>query len=206
MYIDKIKSLVGFTFYFQLIKATSRHDIRLGNRMINYAEIEDLFLEADKAFDEGNHAEGKKLLEQILREEPSFGRAHNHLGWLYKNRYQDIPLAEKHYLLSIKFDPSYTPAYINYAYLLRDDSRLKELEDLLNRVLKIEGVNKCSVYDEFGSLYELKGEYKKAIQYYKKAISYCLNDKIINDLTNHIKRCKKKSRMFSFFGLFKRRF
>lgn len=198
-YIDNFNSLVGFNINFKPIKATRHQIIRLENRMINYAEIEDLFLEADKAFDEGNHVEGKKLLEQILREEPSFGRAHNHLGWLYKNRYQDISLAEKHYLLAIKFDPSYTPAYINYAYLLRDDSRLKELEELLNKVLKIDGVNKCTVYDEFGSLYELKGEYKKAIHYYKKAISYCLNDKLITDLTNHIKRCKKKMRLFSWF-------
>ena len=169
-------------------------------------EIEDLFLEADKAFDAGDHTEGKKMLEQILQEEPSFGRAHNHLGWLYKNRYQDNRIAEKHYLLAMKFDPEYTPSYINYSYLLRDEDRLDELENLLNRALKVKGMNKCNVYDEFGSLYELRGEYKKAITFYKKAISYCLNDKLVNDLNNHIKRCKKKIGLFARFGFFRSKF
>jgi tetratricopeptide (TPR) repeat protein len=168
-------------------------------------EIEEMFLEADKAFDNGEHTEGKKMLEQILHEEPSFGRAHNHLGWLYKNRYQDNRKAEKHYLLAIKFEPEYTPSYINYAYLLRDEDRLNELESLLNNALKIKGMNKCNVFDEFGSLYELRGDYKNAMIYYKKAITYCLNDKIVTDLQNHIKRCKKKSSLFSKWGFFRRK-
>lgn len=168
-------------------------------------EIEEMFLEADKAFDNGEHTEGKKMLEQILREEPSFGRAHNHLGWLYKNRYQDNGKAEKHYLLAIKFEPEYTPTYINYAYLLRDEDRLDELETLLNNALKIKGMNKCNVFDEFGSLYELRGDYKNAIGYYKKAITYCLNDKIVTDLQNHIKRCRKKASLFSKWGFFRKK-
>ena len=96
-------------------------------------------------------------------------------------------------------------AYINYAYLLRDEDRLDELERLLNSALKIKGMNKCNVYDEFGSLYELQGDYKKAILHYKKAITYCLNDKIVTDLHNHIKRCKKKASLFSRWGFFRRK-
>lgn len=159
--------------------------------------IEELFLEADRALDEGNLAEGKRLLEDILSEEPSFGKAHNHMGWLYKTRYQDYKIAEKHFKLAIKFDPEYSPSYINYAYMLRDLGRLDELEALLNKALKVEGTNKSTVYDEFGSLYELRGEYGKAIRYYKKAIALSLNDKSITDLRGHIKRCNKKRPFFS---------
>jgi tetratricopeptide (TPR) repeat protein len=90
--------------------------------------------------------------------------------------------------------------------LLRDEDRLEELETLLNKALKVKGMNKCNVYDEFGSLYELRNEYKKAISYYKKAISYCLNDKLVNDLNNHIKRCKKKIGLFARFGFFRSKF
>lgn len=160
--------------------------------MTTTSYIEELFLEADRALDEGNMAEGKRLLEEILSEEPSFGKAHNHLGWLYKTKYQDYVTAEKHFRLALKFDPEYPPTYINYAYMLRDLGRLSELEDLLNRALKVVATNKCAVYDEFGSLYELRGQYKKAISLYKKAISLSLNDKVIEDLRNHIKRCRKK--------------
>lgn len=170
---------------------------------INY--IEELFLEADRAFDDGNLAEGKKILEEILSEEPSFGKAHNHLGWLYKTKYQDFRLAEKHFKLAIKFEPEYPATYINYAYLLRDLVRLDEMEVLLNKALKVEATNKCALYDEFGSLFELRGDFKKAIFYYRKAIQLSLNDKVIEDLRNHIKRCRKKGGFFlRVAGWFKR--
>lgn len=162
--------------------------------------IEELFLEADRALDEGNLSEGKRLLEDILQEEPSYGKAHNHLGWLYKTKYQDYRIAEKHFKLAIKFDPEYPPSYINYAYLLRDLGRLDELELLLNKALQVEATNKCSLNDEFGSLYELKGDYKKAIEYYNKAIKLSLNDKIVEDLRNHVKRCRRKQNFLGRFG------
>lgn len=159
--------------------------------------VEELFLEADRAFEEGNLAEGKRMLEDILREEPSFGKAHNHMGWLYKTKYQDYKTADKHFRLALKFDPEYAPTYINYAYMLRDLGRLSELEDLLNKAMQVEGVNRCTVYDEFGSLYELKGDYRKAIRFYKKAIASSLNDKVITDLRAHVKRCRKKQGVFA---------
>ncbi len=166
--------------------------------------IEELFLEADRALDEGNLAEGKRLLNEILHEEPSFGKAHNHMGWIYKTKYQDYEVAEKHFKLSLKFDPSYPPAYLNYAYMLRDLGRLDELEALLERAIKVKSTNKCALHDEFGSLYELRGEYRKAIRSYKKSISLCLNDKVIEELRGHISRCRRKggvlSRISGFFG------
>jgi tetratricopeptide (TPR) repeat protein len=170
--------------------------------MYKTSEIEDLFLEAEKAFDEGNHREGKRLLTEILQEEPSFGRAHNHLGWLYKTKYQDYKLAERHYKLAINFEPDYPATYLNYAFLLRDLYRLNEMEELLKKAEKIETINRCGIYDEYGSLFELKGEYRKAIRYYKKAISYCLNDNILEDLKKHIRRCRKKKSLFSRFRKF----
>jgi tetratricopeptide (TPR) repeat protein len=170
--------------------------------MYKTSEIEDLFLEAEKAFDEGNHREGKRLLTEILAEEPSFGRAHNHLGWLYKTKYQDYKMAERHFKLAINFNPEYPSTYLNYAFLLRDLYRLNEMEELLNKALKVDTINKCGIYDEFGSMYELRGEYNKAIKNYRTAIKYCLNDGILDDLKKHIKRCKKKKSIFSRFRRF----
>jgi tetratricopeptide (TPR) repeat protein len=154
--------------------------------------VEEWFLDADRAFEEGNLAEGKRMLEDILREEPSFGKAHNHLGWLYKTKYMDFRQAEKHFKLALKFEPEYPATYLNYAYLLRDLGRLNDLEELLSRALKMESTIKFKVYDEYGSLHELRGNYTKAIHYYKLAISLCLNDSAIAELRNHIKRCRKK--------------
>jgi tetratricopeptide (TPR) repeat protein len=170
--------------------------------MEKLSEIEEMFLDAEKAFDEGNHREGKRILEAILTEEPSFGRAHNFMGWLYRTKYENFKMAEKHFKLALKFDPDYPSAYLNYAYLLRDLGRLNDMEALLEKALETETVNKCGVYDEYGSLYELRGQYNKAISFYRKAVRHCLNDKVLDELRKHIKRCRKKKSMFNRFRRF----
>ena len=165
--------------------------------MYKTSEIEELFLEVEKAIEEGNYRDAKRMLQEILNEEPSFGRAHNHLGWIYKSKYQDFKLAEKHYKHAIQFNPEYPSTYLNYAFLLRDQNRLGELKNLLDKALTVESINRCGVYDEYGSLYELKGEFNKAIKNYRMAIRYCLNDGVLEDLRKHIKRCRKKKSIFN---------
>ena len=44
---------------------------------------ENQFIKADSLISEGNSAEAKELLEEILSQYPDFGKAHNHLGWIY---------------------------------------------------------------------------------------------------------------------------
>lgn len=171
---------------------------------MTYPDIEELFIRADKAIDKGNIAEGKKMLEMLIQEEPSFGRAHNHLGWIYKTKYNDFEQAEKHYNLAIKFESKYPHSYINYAVLLREMHRFEEARQILKKTLSVPGINKTAVFDEYGSLYELEGKYNLAIKNYKKAISFCLVDSVMEDLKNSIRRCKYKNGLFSKFNLFKR--
>lgn len=169
-------------------------------------EIEELFLDADKAIDEGNFATGKKILEELIHEEPCYGKAHNHLGWIYKSKYNDYKTAENHFRTAIVFEPEYPHTYLNYAYLLREIERYEDLEEVLKDALTIRGTNKAAVHDEFGSMYELRKDYNAAIKSYKKAIELSLNDKAVEDYMNNIKRCKLKKkifyRMFTFFNKF----
>lgn len=167
--------------------------------------IEDLYYLADKAIDDGNISESRDLLEKILSEDPGYANAHNHLGWLYKYKFADVKRAENHYRLSIKFNPEGSAQYLNLAYLLRDQNRLGELEEVLQAALKVDAVSKVSVYDEIGSLHELRGDYKKAIENYKKAIYLCLNNSTIEDLKKSVERCKiKKGMIYSFFSFLDR--
>lgn len=154
--------------------------------------IENIFFQADKAIDEGDIEKARELLLQILSEDPKYGQAHNHLGWLYKTKFLDPEKAEKHYRLAIKFSPGHPAAYLNYINLLRDLGRLEELEELLQKAETVRLIGKSTLYDELGSLSELKGDYRQAIEYYKKAISYSLNNNNIEDLKFHIRRCRNK--------------
>jgi Tfp pilus assembly protein PilF len=159
--------------------------------------VESMFLRADKAIDNGDIEKAKEILIQILTEDPQYGLAHNHLGWLYKTKYSDSSRAEKHYRLAIKFAPKHPAAYLNYISLLRDNGRVEELEIMIEEASKVKLISKSNLYDERGSLYELKGDFAHAIENYKKAIMFSMNDSNIEELREHIERCKMKRDFFS---------
>jgi len=158
--------------------------------------IESLYLASDKAIEEDDYDKAIELLKTILEEDPKFARAHNSLGWLFKYKYTDSEKAEMHYKLAIQFNPKYGSPYLNYIYLLRDQQRLDEMFKMLNTANEVSQVSKVGLYDEYGTYYELIGDYKKAIEYYNKAIAKCLNSDI-DEFKAHIKRCIEKQNYFS---------
>jgi tetratricopeptide (TPR) repeat protein len=80
--------------------------------------MEDLFLEADRLISEQKIGEAFSKLESITQEMPTFGKAYNHIGWIYETKYKDYPNAEKYYKLAIENFPEYLAAYYNYAIVL----------------------------------------------------------------------------------------
>src|SRR5262245_55146485 len=69
----------------------------------NYNLVEEYFMQVDKLFADNEFVQGKKLLEEILEMEPAYGRAHNHLGWLYYAKLDNFEKAEYHYKSAKKF-------------------------------------------------------------------------------------------------------
>jgi Tfp pilus assembly protein PilF len=158
--------------------------------------VNNLFLEADNALDNNEIEKAYELFTEILNEDPKHGQSHCYLGWIYKNRFSNSEKAEYHYKLAIQFLPQFGQSYINYIFLLRDQNRLEELENMLLKASEIPQVSKITLNDEYGTLYELLGDYKKAIEYYRKAIALTLNNDT-DDLKAHIKRCQEKHNLFS---------
>jgi tetratricopeptide (TPR) repeat protein len=157
--------------------------------------IEDLYLESDLAIKNGNYAEAKNLLENILSEEPNYSLAHNSLGWIYRTQFDDYATAENHYLAAIRFCPEYPHAYWNYVYLLTDMERFNELEGMLYRCLKVAMINKAQVYNQFGLMYEFQEQYPQAIENYRKAMRVSVNDDKIEEYRKSISRCELKAEM-----------
>ncbi len=155
--------------------------------------LEANFLKADDLIRENKISDAIEVLESIIFEEPNFGKAHNHLGWIYETKIQDARKAELHYKQAIKSDPLYTASYINYSYLLSNQNRFDELKNHLEKAILVPGINKATVYNEFGIMYELQGNYKEAVVAFKKAIQHCLDTKIIETYKGNITRCKQKA-------------
>ncbi len=159
--------------------------------------VEESFLQVDKLFADGEYSEGKKLLEEILEMEPDYGRAHNHLGWLYFTKFDNYERADYHFRLGIKFSPDYPASYINYTYLLNDLNEVEALQKNVERAMKVKGINKAILFNELGRSCEVNGNYAAAVDNYKNAIKHCLNKQEMDTYNQNMERVKSKKSIFS---------
>jgi len=165
-------------------------------QMENLFWIEEQFLEVDKLLEKAQYAEAKKLLEQILEDEPGFGRAHNHLGWLYYAKLDDYEKAAYHFKLSIKFSANYPAPYLNYTYLLNYLNRHDDLVEHVASALKVEGVSQSIINNELGKSYEVNGNFKAAVNAYMEAKRFSLDKKETEMIDENLSRVKNKIGIF----------
>lgn len=154
--------------------------------------MEDLFLEADRLISEQKIGEAFSKLESITQEMPTFGKAYNHIGWIYETKYKDYPNAEKYYKLAIENSPEYLAAYYNYAIVLSTLKKWDELSSLLEKALTIPGINSGTIHNEYAIMYEAQGKFVEAISAYKNYIINTFDNKLIDGAKDSIERCKKK--------------
>lgn len=154
--------------------------------------MEDMFLEADQLISEQRIGEAFSKLNSIIQEMPTFGKAYNHIGWIYETKYKDYPNAEKHYKLAIEYAPDYHAGYYNYAVVLSTLQKWDELTTLLNKALTVPGINKGTIQNEFAIMYEAQGKYNEAIEAYKRYIANIYDNKLIETASDSIARCKRK--------------
>ena len=160
-------------------------------------KLDDLFYEADAKIKDGNYADAMQTLEAILAEAPEYGKAYNHLAWLYDTKYRNISKAAEYYAKCLLYEPEYAPVYMNYASVLSTMNKWTELEELLSKALNVPGVDKATVYNEYGIMNELRGNYDEAIKKYKEAIRYTLSTVNIDTYQSSIKRCQTKKELLT---------
>ena len=156
------------------------------------SSLEQYVLDAEKAFTEKEYLHGKALLENALMDEPTYGKAHNHLGWLYLYHLNDYDKAESHLRLALKYASGYAAPYEHMSTLLFDAKRLKEHEALLNRALKVAGISNSFIYNDFGRNREVSGHYKEALKFYRLGIRWSLDEHEITVMKENIRRCRSK--------------
>jgi len=154
--------------------------------------LDEWFYEADQSIKEQRYADAMQTLESIIAESPEYGKAYNHLGWLYETKYYDYKRAEACYKKCLELEPEYTPVYMNLAVVLSGMRKWNELEALLTKALETPGVDQAAAQNEFGIMHEMKGEYDKAIASYKNAIRASLKNAKIDAYRDAIDRCRTK--------------
>ena len=101
----------------------------------SYLECEEMFGKADELIKEGNIKTAVETLFKITQRNPQFGKAYNHLGWVYENKYKNYSKAEEFYQKALQFAPEYAAAYLNYTYFLSNLARYDELQTHLDKAL-----------------------------------------------------------------------
>ena len=155
-------------------------------------ECEELFAQADKLLNDGVVMDAVDKLSQILKRNPRFGKAYNHLGWVYETKYKNMARAEEYYKASMQYAPHYNAAYLNYSYFLSNQGRYDELKTHLDRVSQIPGIAKDTIYNEYAIMYEMQGNLPTAIDYYQKAAIVTLDSGKLDKYKEGVDRCQKK--------------
>ena len=154
--------------------------------------IEELYLEAEADIKNNAFQDAFRKHQSILYEEPNHAPAHNSLGWLFKNQFDDYSAAEKHFKAAMRADPLYPHSYYHYATLLTDQEKFVELNRHLELCLRIPTIEKSWIHAKRGIMEELNLNFDEAIKNYKKAILISLNDDKIKEYKADIERCKAK--------------
>ena len=156
-------------------------------------DVENLFLEVGKAIDDRDISGAKELLEEILLIDPGYGRAHNHLGWIYETKIKDFKRAKRHYELAIKFcNGTYPVVYVNFGYLLIEFGDLDEAVKIIEEGLLVPGADKATLFYQKGKIAEHKQNYVQAFRTYQSAQKMNFNKDFHTMLENEIARVQSK--------------
>ena len=158
-------------------------------------ELEGKFRYADQLIADNELEEAKALLYSIIEEEPRFGKAYNHIGWIYETKEKRYREAEELYKQAMEFTPDYPAPFINYLYLLNTELRGAEAEAHIQKAKNVVGINKISLWTEWAYMLEYTGRFEESIEKYKEIIPMQNNFEKLEQLKSDIERVPKKAEM-----------
>ena len=158
--------------------------------------LEKYLLDAERAFADQEYLQGKELLQDALAYEPTYGKAHNHLGWLYLYHLKDYEKAESHLRLALKYCPGYGATYQNMSTVLFEAKRLEEHKQLLLEAKDVYGISNSFIFNELGRNSEVSGNYREALKWYRLGVRWSVDEQELMILKENISRCRSKKWYF----------
>ena len=164
--------------------------------MDHLTRLEEMLASANTDIKNGHYEKAENTLEEIIKIDPNFGKAYNHLGYLYEVKFKEFDKGETLYKMCLEKSPMYPAIYYNYAVLLSTLSKWDELKELLDQAINIPGVTKSTVYNEYAIMYEQQGKLDQAIENYRNAGLNTLDQATLDRAKSSIARCKSKKDLF----------
>lgn len=160
--------------------------------------IDNYMKKAESLVYEDRIDEALAILNDLLYEEPGYAKLHNVIGWVYLYYTDEAAKAEMHFKTAMKFDPTYAAPYLHLGWMYLSRGVYVEALGYLEQGLVKAGANKVAFIEYIGQAYELRGNIKKAIQYYVSARHASIDSHEFTRLSDSIKRCRKKRRVLMF--------
>ncbi|KAF2508872.1 hypothetical protein E0W72_09915 [Flavobacterium arcticum] len=135
-------------------------------------------------------------LQYVIAADDEHAGAHCLMGQIYNEQLQNYEQAEYYYRMTLYLDKNYAPVYYQYANLLINHNRLEEALNIIDIGLKVSGIDVAQMIYLKGILYERFEMYTTAIEYFIDAKKRCFNNSFMDGMDEHIKRVKKKMKLF----------
>lgn len=163
--------------------------------MDHLTKLEEMLDQANLDIKDGLYEEASNKLEKIIDIDPDFGKAYNHLGYLYEVKFKEYEKGETLYKLCLEKTPLYPSVYYNYAILLSTLGKWADLKELLDKAMNIPGITKSTIYNEYAIMYEQQGKIDEAINHYKQCALNTLDKGVLDRAKASIERCKLKKEL-----------
>lgn len=160
--------------------------------MDHLTKLEEMLNQANLEIKNGKYEVASDILEKIISLDPNFGKAYNHLAYLYEVKFKEYEKGETLYKLCLEKSPMYPAVYYNYAVLLSTLGKYDELKVLLDKAITIPGITLATMYNEYAIMYEQQGKLDDAIAHYKKCAMNTLDKNVLNRAKESIDRCQLK--------------
>ncbi len=164
--------------------------------MDHLTKLEEMLDRANLDIKDGLYEQASNTLEKIIDIDPNFGKAYNHLAYLYEVKFKEYEKGETLYKLCLEKTPLYPAVYYNYSILLSTLGKWAELKDLLDRALLVPGITKATIYNEYAIMHEQQGQLDEAISQYRLAGMNTLDKGVLDRAKTSIERCKSKKDLF----------
>ena len=153
---------------------------------------EEHLLQAREYLDEWAFIKAKRVLEELLENEPDHAAAHELLGYLYTACLGDWNKGLYHLQWAIKFDPGRHHAFKSYLILLNKAGHYKEVVAHADRYLQQFTMDKALVWFEKGKALELLLQFEAAIHCFATAILHTTDDELITICNQAKERVEQK--------------
>ncbi|GAB7089556.1 hypothetical protein [Marinifilum fragile] len=119
------------------------------------------------------------------------------MGKLHLEQLNEYESAEEYFITAMASHSENANVCMDYASLLIQLREYDRANDLLSYAKKIKGVDLSKIKVRKALIHEHKGNYKKAIKVFRKALLNAYNEEEINKIEEDVKRVKMKKKLVS---------